>query len=156
MGVAIDGASEGWRALHAGAALTGTAAEGTSPGNPTARSLELLTVMEPPHYALGGLLSPMGPDEYRAHKEREAASVFDAAREHLEAELPFETRLLHGAPAEELAAAAQDLDLLIVGSRAYGPVRGTLLGSVSAKLMASSPTPLLVVARGSGSHPLDD
>jgi nucleotide-binding universal stress UspA family protein len=58
--------------------------------------------------------------------------------------------MLRGGAAERLAEACADSDLLVVGSRSYGPLHHTLLGSVSAKLMRSCPAPLLVVPRGAG------
>jgi nucleotide-binding universal stress UspA family protein len=62
--------------------------------------------------------------------------------------LDAERVVVTGGAAEELARAGLDSDLLVVGSRGYGPIHHTLLGSVSAKLMRSSTTPLLVVPRG--------
>lgn len=56
---------------------------------------------------------------------------------------------LTGDPSDQLANAAADLDVMVVGSRGYGPMRHALLGSVSAKLMRNCPAPLLVVPRGS-------
>ena len=44
-----------------------------------------------------------------------------------------------------LALARCDARLIVVGSRGRGPVRGALLGSVSASLAASAPAPVLVV-----------
>ncbi len=55
--------------------------------------------------------------------------------------------MLSGSAATCLAEACVESDLLVIGSRSYGPVRHTLLGSVSAKLMRSCPAPLLVVPR---------
>ena len=55
---------------------------------------------------------------------------------------------LSGDPAKCLAEACSDADLLVVGSRSYGPLHHTMLGSVSAKLMRSCPAPLMVVPRG--------
>jgi nucleotide-binding universal stress UspA family protein len=52
-----------------------------------------------------------------------------------------------GDAASGLADACSGSDLLVIGSRSYGPVHHTLLGSVSAKLMRSCPAPLLVVPR---------
>ena len=43
---------------------------------------------------------------------------------------------------------SDEADLLVVGSRGYGPFRRVLLGSVSAKLAESSPCPFLVCPRG--------
>jgi nucleotide-binding universal stress UspA family protein len=52
-----------------------------------------------------------------------------------------------GRPAAALAARSELLDLLVVGSRGYGPVRRLLLGSVSSELVRSAPCPVLVVPR---------
>jgi nucleotide-binding universal stress UspA family protein len=59
--------------------------------------------------------------------------------------------VLSGAAATCLARECADSDLLVIGSRSYGPLHHTLLGSVSAKLMRSCPAPLLVVPRGATS-----
>jgi nucleotide-binding universal stress UspA family protein len=56
--------------------------------------------------------------------------------------------LLEGRPAEALAEAACDLDVLVVGSRGYGPLHHVMPGSVSAPLMRSCPCPLILTARG--------
>ncbi|MDZ7749228.1 MAG: universal stress protein [Halofilum sp. (in: g-proteobacteria)] len=47
-----------------------------------------------------------------------------------------ETRLLHGDPGEVIAEAAraEEADLVVMGSRGLGQVRGALLGSVSQKV----------------------
>lgn len=51
-------------------------------------------------------------------------------------------------PAGVLANAAADLDLLVLGSRGYGPVRRVLLGSVSHRLLSDgAPCAVLVVPR---------
>jgi nucleotide-binding universal stress UspA family protein len=52
-----------------------------------------------------------------------------------------------GDPAEVLAARSRDLDLLVVGSRGYGPVRQVLIGGVSAELMRRAACPVLIVPR---------
>ena len=44
--------------------------------------------------------------------------------------------------------ASGELDLLVVGSRGYGPLRAVLLGSVSSALVRSAQSPLVVVPRG--------
>jgi nucleotide-binding universal stress UspA family protein len=57
------------------------------------------------------------------------------------------TRVEHGDPAKVLCAlAAEDeVELVIVGTRARGPLARTLLGSVSEELMCRCPKPVLVV-----------
>jgi nucleotide-binding universal stress UspA family protein len=58
-----------------------------------------------------------------------------------------ETSVLSGSPAETLAeaAAAPDVDLVVLGSRGRGAVARVLLGSVSDRLIHISPKPVLVV-----------
>ena len=71
--------------------------------------------------------------------------------EHALAELPpwvtAESAVEHGDPARALARHGVDLDLLVIGSRGYGPLRRTLLGGVSADVMRTAPCPVLVVPR---------
>jgi nucleotide-binding universal stress UspA family protein len=62
-------------------------------------------------------------------------------------------RLLDGDAASELAAASAALDLLVLGSRGYGPVRSVLLGSVSRALARSAACPVVVVPRGAAPQP---
>jgi nucleotide-binding universal stress UspA family protein len=57
-------------------------------------------------------------------------------------------RKIEGGAAEALADTSADLDLLVVGSRGYGPLRAVLLGSVSTALVRSAQSPLVVVPRG--------
>ncbi len=46
--------------------------------------------------------------------------------------------------------------MLFVGSRAYGPVRRVLLGSVSSELVESAPCAVLVTPRGTESTTVAD
>lgn len=52
-----------------------------------------------------------------------------------------------GDPADVLAGRSRELDLLVVGSRGYGPVRHALLGGVSSDVMRKASCPVLVVPR---------
>lgn len=56
-------------------------------------------------------------------------------------------RLVHGAPAGELLAAATDADLLVVGHRGRGGFLGLLMGSVSQYVATHAPCPVVVVPR---------
>ena len=70
------------------------------------------------------------------------------------AALPDDVRpsgeMLHVPVADSLAAAAKDLDLLVIGSRGYGPHRAVLLGGVAHSLSHTSPCPLIVLPRSVG------
>ena len=48
---------------------------------------------------------------------------------------------------KELSARSADLDLLVVGTRAHGPIRRVLLGSTSTSLARHASCPLLVASR---------
>jgi len=54
----------------------------------------------------------------------------------------------YGGPREELVQFGKDLDLLVVGSRGYGPVGRLVHGSVSGYLVGHATCPLLVLPRG--------
>jgi nucleotide-binding universal stress UspA family protein len=53
-----------------------------------------------------------------------------------------------GDPAELLIAASEHLDLLVCGSRGYGPSRAVLLGGVSRRVTAEAHCPVIVLVRG--------
>jgi nucleotide-binding universal stress UspA family protein len=55
------------------------------------------------------------------------------------------TSIGRGAAAGVLLDAARDADLLVVGSRGLGGFRGLLLGSVSSKMAAHAPCPVVIV-----------
>jgi nucleotide-binding universal stress UspA family protein len=57
--------------------------------------------------------------------------------------------LLYGEVVDELSVVDErGVDLLVCGSRGYGPVRRVLLGTVSAALVRQASVPVLVVPRG--------
>jgi nucleotide-binding universal stress UspA family protein len=66
--------------------------------------------------------------------------------------LPAELRALpmfaRGDPVAELLARADEgADMLVLGSRGYGPLRAVLLGSVSATVLERAPCPVLITPR---------
>ena len=63
-----------------------------------------------------------------------------------------EREFVVGDPVDELVARSEDADLVIVGSRGYGPLRSVLLGSVSAKLVRRAACPVMVVPRGAAAE----
>lgn len=59
----------------------------------------------------------------------------------------IEGKAVLGVPGEELAAFGAQVDLLVVGSRSYGPVRRLMLGSTSEYLSRHARCPVLVLPR---------
>ena len=107
--------------------------------------LRVVFVVEPS--ALGGSTSASESECHEhAEAERERAQL---VLDELLAELgPIASGdVVVGEPATELAYAANDLDLLVTGSRDYGPVRRVMLDGTSSKLVRQAPCPVLVVTR---------
>lgn len=79
--------------------------------------------------------------------EREAKLILaDYAEEADKKGIKAETRLAKGHPAEIIlyTARAEHADLIVVGSRGRGGVKGMLLGSVSNAVVQNSKVPVLV------------
>jgi nucleotide-binding universal stress UspA family protein len=86
------------------------------------------------------------------HDERLRGELESAAA-GLPAGVVRSTEYHRGGPVTVLSDQAQELDLLVLGSRGYGPVRRVLLGSVSSELVRGAPCPVLVVPRPDGARP---
>jgi nucleotide-binding universal stress UspA family protein len=62
-------------------------------------------------------------------------------------DIPVDTRVVTGPIPSALADAAEGADLLVTGSRGYGPQHSVLVGGVSRYLVDNAPCPVLVVPR---------
>jgi nucleotide-binding universal stress UspA family protein len=128
VGVGYDGSADSERALIAARAL---AAE-------VRASLAALEVVVFPAYALSG---PLAGDAVTV------AHLVDQARERVASLGDLEPHATAGKAAEELAAWSQSLDLLVVGSRGFGPIGRLVHGSTSLELTRHARCPLLVLPR---------
>ena len=75
------------------------------------------------------------------------ARLIDGERHRLQGLDGVEGRAIYGEPDAELARFGEDLDLLIVGSRGYGPLGRLFSGSTSTYLARHVNCPLLVLSR---------
>ena len=108
--------------------------------------LVLISVVEP---FAGGHLETSEDDDVRFRNA--VADAAEQAAAELGDDLEVEVRTMPGVPGEMVAAEARHgIDLLVVGSRAYGPLRAVLAGSVSRYLADHAPCPLIVVPRQLG------
>ena len=87
-----------------------------------------------------------GPMAIQARDE--LAADLRQAEDRIPDEVRPLARLVDGNPAAVLVDEAEaGVDLLVLGSRGYGPLAAALLGGVSARVMRSAPCPVLVVPR---------
>jgi nucleotide-binding universal stress UspA family protein len=147
VGVAYDGHPESETALSAAIDLAQS----------VGASLRLVTLAYPPErwFAADGvsqgdidrLLESINEDMRRVQED--ALARIPEGVEH--------SGEVFGDPRVSLAD-VKDIDLLVMGSRNYGPLRRVLVGSLARQVMASAPWPVVVLprgARGTADSPLE-
>jgi nucleotide-binding universal stress UspA family protein len=128
--VAYDGTAESGRALRLAESLA--LANGAS--------LEVLTVVGPSAVVPKVLVKSRDPVE-------EPYAVIEKAIDEIDDALEVHAHMLIGPVAETVAHACKDADLLVTGSRDYGPLERVLVGSIASRLVHTAPCPVLVVPR---------
>ena len=81
------------------------------------------------------------PEAFPTHVPQRVILRQEAEPERILAGAPDDARLL-------IMTHSHALDLLVVGSRGYGPLKRLTMGSTSAKLVRSAQCPVIVVPRG--------
>jgi nucleotide-binding universal stress UspA family protein len=137
VGVGYDFSEESHAAMAAARAVAGRNGAG----------LRALRVVAQP---VGAYASPMPSNwgELLAEDLRDAEARLKAIED-------VDGKAVYGVAGEELAAFGERVDLLVVGSRSYGPVRRLILGSTSSRLARHAPCPLLVLPRTAISSGVD-
>jgi nucleotide-binding universal stress UspA family protein len=110
--------------------------------------VRVLTVSEPIDPVVSGMLDPPAHDQVRIARRNAAEATLARGLDAVRVGRSAGGEVLFGQPSEALAAASQDLDLLVCGSRGYGPVRTLLLGGTSHALVRKAACPVLVVPPG--------
>jgi nucleotide-binding universal stress UspA family protein len=140
IGVAFVPTPEGQRALRVAAAIARIADA----------KLRVLSVIKP----TVGADASAGPAKEAAERERaEREFTIAAATAELGPGIRIEPEVFTDDPANGLLSVSGHLDLLVMGSRGYGPMLGVLLGSVSRRVTAMAGCPVLVVPRASAAVP---
>jgi nucleotide-binding universal stress UspA family protein len=143
IGVGYDGSPEAQAALGLAHELAKAVGAGL-------RVIDVVVPTEP-----GGPFHAYRPDwteharARREEAEERLAAVLDELGNIATGDIAF------GDPARELSFEGNHLDLLVTGSRGYGPMRRLMLGSTSAKLVHEAPCPVLVLTR-SAAHEHDE
>jgi nucleotide-binding universal stress UspA family protein len=145
---AYDASSDAGAALHDAAALAQELGAG----------LKVIGVLAPLDVFTAEALyaQHQSDEEISAHRRELLARIVQEAIEPLPSDLRVTTALVEGHAADQiLAEAHKGIDVLVMGSRSYGPVRRVLLGSTSIDVMRHAPCPVIVVPRGAVSPSAD-
>jgi nucleotide-binding universal stress UspA family protein len=138
VGVAYNASEEAKAAVHAAVDLA----------RALGAELEVVGVVSAESYGAPAMMG--GPSVYtlREDVERRVQESLDATVAGIPSDVTARSVLLAGGAAEQLADHSAELDLLVTGSRGYGPLRSVLVGGVSGRLVRSAHCPVIVVPRG--------
>ena len=139
----------GYQATDDGAAALGAAEElALALGG----SLQVTQVVEPPSYLYDSGEMPLNMPELDWRMRADADRALSERIGHLSARLyDAEGTVQVGRPVDRLITMTEALDVMVVGSRGYGPLKAVLLGGVSGQLIRSAACPVIVVPRGAES-----
>jgi nucleotide-binding universal stress UspA family protein len=145
IGVAYTPTPEGIEALRAGAMLARNASV----------RLRAITELDPKHAEdqAPGIMAQQHRDtapevDAEARERMDEQSGLRGALANFAGDLDAETDVLYNDPAEGLVAASRHVDLLVMGSRARGARRSTVLGSVSRKVAEQCACPVVILPLG--------
>lgn len=138
IGVAYDASEE------AKAALTGASALARALG----AELELIGVATTEYFTTPAIMGADGLETVRQEVEEHVQQSLDTAAAGVGDDVVTHTRRFTGAAADLLVERSAELDLLVMGSRGYGPLRSVLVGGVSGRVLREAQCPVIVVPRG--------
>jgi nucleotide-binding universal stress UspA family protein len=138
---AFDDSPGGHEAVAAAAEIT----------RATRRRLRVVTVFSPAPTAGPWLHPQPGFTRLDADAEREARAALRQVADGLP---QADAALVAGDPAEELVRESEIADLLVIGSRGYGPDGVVVLGDVGDAVLRNAACPVLILPRGAGPRPL--
>lgn len=134
IGVAYDGGADSEVALDVARALA----------EEIGAQVRTLVVADPGTVTWPGYAYTIDWENYTRDRREHAEELV----KHAVAKTGGDGEVLVGSVAENLESGAAGLDLLVMGSRGWGPVGRTLLGSTADHLVHHSSCPVLVVPRG--------
>ena len=113
-------------------------------------TLEVMSTWQPP----GDPMTPMGmayippsTAELETHARERMDAMLEAAAAELEG-IEVEAVVTKGDASRVLCKAAEEAELLVLGSRGLGGFKGLVLGSVSARCANASPCPIAIIPPG--------
>jgi nucleotide-binding universal stress UspA family protein len=140
IGVAYDGSDQARVALHAAAAMARSSGA-------TVEVIDVVDVVS----EFGGWAAAWSYGEVLEAERAAARAQVDDARATL-SDVDSIGSVREGGAADRLVDATDHLDLLVIGSRNYGPLRRALLGTVSGRVAERARCPVIVVPRAAVEH----
>jgi nucleotide-binding universal stress UspA family protein len=138
IGVAYDASDEATAAVAAGVELA----------RALSAELEIIGVVVPHTYAASGMMGGAAYVTPQDELDQYVQDDLDAVIAGLPGDVKADTVRLAGDAADQLGERSQGLDLMLAGSRGYGPLRSVLVGGVSGRLMHTVHCPMVIVPRG--------
>jgi nucleotide-binding universal stress UspA family protein len=114
----------------------------------TGATLHAITVVKPRALWYSETSAGRDSTEVAGEHKVDAEIALKSAVEAAGADVPVEIEAFVGDPADVLIELSAHHDLLVCGSRGYGPVRAVLLGGVSHRVAAEAHCPVVVLPRG--------
>lgn len=142
--VAYDGSPEAEQALTSATDLARQAGG----------RLRIVSALERPYeYTDPPVIDEEGHKSYLRSLAGDVQERLEAAGRRVAADVPVTTDYRDGYAVAELTQVTAEVDLLVMGSRGYGPIRRTLLGSVATGVIEQTRCPVLVLPRGASVEP---
>lgn len=138
MGVGYDGSDESEAALVAACELA----------RRFDAALRVIRVFDASRVGAPALMTVPGEVTVHTDFEAQQREGLDEAVAALPAKVRAETLFVAGTAGHELAAQSEHVDLIVAGSRGYGPRAAVLLGGVTHTLIRKAACPVVVLPRG--------
>ena len=114
----------------------------------TGARLRVIRAFKPLAYDIPpGTAALGGRSSYNDSLQDRASEELESAVARIEGEPRAEGFFAVGEPAKILAEASEQLDLLLVGSRGYGPLHSVVVGGVAGRVVREAACPVIVLPR---------
>jgi nucleotide-binding universal stress UspA family protein len=110
--------------------------------------LQIIGIVATETFAAPVAMGAPGIASLRADIERRVGELLDEAAAGVPADVTASTTQATGDAEELLTAQTEQLDILVMGSRGYGPLHAVIAGGLSGRLMRTAHCPVIVVPRG--------
>jgi nucleotide-binding universal stress UspA family protein len=110
--------------------------------------LVVIGIVSTENFTTPALMGAAGIASLRHDDERRVQESVDAVAAGVPDDIAARSVTATGEAVELLTAQSENLDLLVMGSRGYGPLHAVISGGVSGQLVRSAHCPVIIVPRG--------